>query len=138
MRNSHSELSQLLNCLTQFGKVGLQAIMLLLISVSLIEGMIMERPMISENSAGWMAFVWISFSISTAAMAIGIFQLPVDAWIKGYLGMGLMFNVGSCFTLSKTVRDNHEARKLINRVSEAKTERILHDFELKDVIRNPA
>lgn len=47
------------------------------------------------------------------------------------MSMGLLFCVGSCFTLSKTVRDNHEARKLINRVSEAKTERMLHDFELK-------
>jgi hypothetical protein len=93
----------------------------------------MERPPISENSPAWMAFVWISFGTATIAMMFGIYNLPADLWIKGYMMMGLLFSVGSSFTLAKTVRDNHEARKLINRVSEAKTERILHDFELKTV-----
>jgi hypothetical protein len=92
----------------------------------------MDRPNLNENSSGWMAFVWISFSLSSLAMLVGIYNLPVDLWIKGYMAMGLLFTMGSCFTLSKTTRDNHEARKLINRVSEAKTERMLSDFELKD------
>ena len=95
----------------------------------------MERPLMSENSPSWMAFVWMSFGLSLTAMCIGIYHLPVEPWIKGYMGMGLLFSVGSCFTLAKTVRDNHEARKLINRVSEVKTERMLHDFEMKDAIR---
>jgi hypothetical protein len=95
----------------------------------------MERPQMNENSQGWMAFVWLSFGISLSAMCLGIYNLPVEFWIKGYMGMGLMFSVGSCFTLAKTVRDNHEARKLINRVTEVKTERMLQDYELKDMIR---
>ncbi len=95
----------------------------------------MERPLISENSPAWMACVWISFGSSLAATSIGIYHLPVEVWIKGYMAMGVLFSVGSCFTLAKTVRDNHESRKLINRVSEVKTERMLQDFELKDVAR---
>lgn len=95
----------------------------------------MERPQMNENSQGWMAFVWLSFGISLSSMCLGIYHLPVEFWIKGYMGMGLMFSVGSCFTLAKTVRDNHEARKLINRVTEVKTERMLQDYELKDMIR---
>jgi len=95
----------------------------------------MERPTISENSPAWNAFVWISFVISTMMMTGGIINLPVDIWIKGYLGMGLLFCVGSCFTLAKTTRDQHEAQKLINRVSEVKTERLLHDFELNSAAR---
>ena len=93
----------------------------------------MDRPLISENSSSWMAFVWLSFGISLSLSLIGIYNLPVEVWVKGYMAMGLMFTVGSSFTLAKTVRDNHESRKLINRVSEVKTERMLHDFELKDV-----
>jgi hypothetical protein len=93
----------------------------------------MDRPLISENSSSWMAFVWLSFGISLSLSLMGIYHLPVEVWVKGYMAMGLMFTVGSSFTLAKTVRDNHEARKLINRVSEVKTERMLHDFELKDV-----
>ncbi|MBX9694719.1 MAG: hypothetical protein K2Z81_20195 [Cyanobacteria bacterium] len=91
----------------------------------------MDRPSINDNSSAWMAFVWISFGISLFLTCAGIYQLPTEFWIKGYMTMGLFFSVGSSFTLAKTVRDNHEARKLINRVSEVKTERLLHDFEFK-------
>lgn len=65
-------------------------------------------------------------------MSIGIYQLPAELWVKGYMTMGLFFCVGSSFTLAKTVRDNHESRKLINRVTEVKTERMLQDYELKE------
>jgi hypothetical protein len=33
--------------------------------------------------------------------------------------MGLAFTVGSPFTLAKTVRDNDEAQKLLNRAADA-------------------
>jgi hypothetical protein len=52
--------------------------------------------------------------------------------VKGYLAMGLFFTLGSSFTLSKTVRDNYEAQKLINRVVDAKTEKILHEYGLRE------
>jgi len=94
----------------------------------------MDRPSINENTASWMAFVWISFVISIFLMCAGIYQLPTEIWIKGYMAMGLFFSVASSFTLSKTVRDDHEARKLINRVTEVKTERMLQDYELKDAV----
>ena len=68
-------------------------------------------------------------------MSIGIYQLPTELWVKGYMTMGLFFCVGSSFTLAKTVRDNHESRKLINRVTEVKTERMLQDYELKEPLR---
>ena len=64
-------------------------------------------------------------------MCFGIYFLPVDPWIRGYMGMGLFFAVGSSFTLAKTMRDQHESRRLINRLSDAKTEKLLHEFEIK-------
>ncbi|PZR81786.1 MAG: hypothetical protein DLM68_17125 [Hyphomicrobiales bacterium] len=33
----------------------------------------------------------------------------------------------SCITLTKTVRDNQEALRLVNRIEDAKTERLLMD-----------
>ncbi len=95
----------------------------------------MDRPTINENTPAWMAFVWISFGISVSLMSIGIYQLPAELWVKGYMTMGLFFCVGSSFTLAKTTRDNHESRKLINRVTEVKTERMLQDYELKEPLR---
>jgi len=35
--------------------------------------------------------------------------------------------IQSCITLTKTVRDNDEAGKLVNRIEDAKTERLLMD-----------
>lgn len=62
-------------------------------------------------------------------MTIGILYTPVDNWVKGYLGMGLLFSVGSTFSLSKTVRDLHESNKILSRVDEAKLEKILADHD---------
>jgi hypothetical protein len=36
--------------------------------------------------------------------------------------------VQSCVTLTKTIRDMHESGKLVNRIEDAKAERILMDF----------
>jgi hypothetical protein len=87
-----------------------------------------------KDSPAWIAFVWISFAISSGLMILGVWYLPVDAWVKGYFAMGFFFNVGSCFSLSKTLRDQHESRRLINRIVDAKTEKILHDYELKKAV----
>ncbi len=63
----------------------------------------------TSNTAAWHIQVWASFLIASSATVIGILYLPVDVWIKGFLGMGLLFTVGSCFSLAKTIRDEHEA-----------------------------
>lgn len=88
----------------------------------------METPNLSEDSAAWRLFVHLAFIISLGMMCLGTYQLPVSGWIKGYLGMGLFFLVSSTITMTKTVRDSHEARKIVNRIHEAKTEKILKEY----------
>ncbi|MCU0492117.1 MAG: hypothetical protein MUD01_11040, partial [Chloroflexaceae bacterium] len=58
---------------------------------------------------------WTSFIISTTFTLIGTYYMPVDLWIKGYLWMGLLFSVGSTFTLSKTIRDSFEQQRQTRR-----------------------
>ena len=58
-------------------------------------------------------------------LTIGIFFLPADIWIKGYLAMGTIMLVQSCITATKTIRDVHEGRRMVNRIEDAKTERLL-------------
>jgi hypothetical protein len=53
----------------------------------------------------------------------------VNNWIKGYLGMGLFFSVGSTISLSKTVRDVEDSKRILNRVDEAKLERLLAEHD---------
>ena len=86
-----------------------------------------EKRMYSD-SASWIVFTKMSFLISLGAMALGISMLPLDVWAKGYLGMGLFFLVSSTISVSKTLRDKHEFDRIINRVEEAKTEKILKEY----------
>mgnify|MGYP002173142017 FL=1 len=88
----------------------------------------MDESAIQRHSGGWLCYVKAAFGISLGLMILGIVWLPTDLWIKGYLVMGSMFVVGSTITLAKTLRDDHEARRLVNRISEAKTERLLKEY----------
>jgi hypothetical protein len=86
---------------------------------------------IQKDSPAWLFFVRTTFAVSTFAMTMGIWFLPVDLWIKGYMAIGLYFTIGSTITLSKSLRDEHESNRLIHKLSEAKTGKILTDYELK-------
>lgn len=79
------------------------------------------------HSQAWIVQAWASFAIALAATSFGILYLPVNGWIKGYLGMGLAFTVGSTVSVSKTARDQHEAKRLTARVDEARVEKLLAD-----------
>lgn len=86
-----------------------------------------EKRMYSD-SASWILFTKVSFLVSLTGMSIGISMLPLEIWAKGYLGMGLFFLVNSTICVSKTLRDKHEFDRIINRVEEAKTEKILKEY----------
>ena len=81
-----------------------------------------------QHSSAWVTFTYVSFGASAFMVALGVYFLPVDLWIKGYLAMGILMLVQCCVTLTKTVRDMHESGKLVNRIEDAKAERILMDF----------
>lgn len=77
------------------------------------------------DTSAWIFQSWASFILAGGATAVGIAYLPVDVWIKAFMGMGMLFTVGSSFTLAKTVRDNAEARRVSSVVQSAKVEEIL-------------
>ena len=67
-----------------------------------------------------------SFIAALAMVVVGIVLAPIDLVMKGYFAMGALMLIQSCITLTKTIRDNDEAGKLVNRI-DAKTERLLTD-----------
>jgi hypothetical protein len=79
----------------------------------------------SGDSTAWIAQTWVSFFLSIGITASGIVYLPVDAWVKGFMGMGLSFSVASSFSLAKTQRDLHESRRIMAKIEEAKVEQLL-------------
>lgn len=84
------------------------------------------------DSPAWLFFVKISFSIALCGMVFGICVMPVDVWVRGYMVLGTLFLVGSTFTLSKTLRDEFEAAKLINQLAQARTEKLLQEYGVKE------
>jgi len=89
----------------------------------------MEHSTVSKHTSAWKFQVWISFLISLTMTIAGIVYLSVDPWVKGYLLMGFIFTIGSCFGLAKTIRDDFEANQIIHRITQAKTEKILKEYE---------
>lgn len=83
----------------------------------------------ASHTTAWVAQTWISFVVALSATAIGILYMPTNYWLKGYLGMGMLFSVGSTISLSKTVRDQEEAKRMLSRIDEAKLERLLAEYD---------
>lgn len=82
-----------------------------------------------KDSTAWVIQTWAAFFISISMTTFGVINLPVDNWVKGFMGMGLAFSVGSTFTLAKTTRDLYESKKLTSRIDEAKVEKLLSQHD---------
>ncbi len=80
-----------------------------------------------KHSSAFVAYSYICFGLSVAMVGGGVFVMPIDHWMKGFLVMGVAMLVQSCIILTKTIRDNVEAEKLLNRIEDARTERLLMD-----------
>lgn len=90
----------------------------------------LQKPSLNQqHSSAWVIQTWLSFIVSLTATTIGIIYLPVDAWTKGFMGMGLAFSVTSTISLTKTQRDIHEGTKLTSKIEEARVEKILTEHD---------
>lgn len=87
------------------------------------------NPNTTQHTGLWLTFTYASFVVSVTMIAVAIVFMPTDLAIKGYLAMGIAMLVQSCITLTKTVRDEQERRRLVNRIEDAKTERLLMDID---------
>ena len=83
----------------------------------------------SQHSGAWISFTYASFFASVAMVAAGILFAPVEMWIKAYFAMGAALLVQSSITMTKTLRDVHESSKLVNRIEDARAERLLMEIE---------
>lgn len=83
---------------------------------------------IQSNSTGWLFFVKASFGIALAAMIGGVIFCEIDFMMKAYFGLCSLFLVSSTITLSKTMRDQHESDRLINRISEARAQQLMKEY----------
>jgi len=87
------------------------------------------QTMHSPHSPAWITFTYASFIGAVAMVGIGILFSPVEIWIKAYFAMGAALLVQSSITVTKTLRDVHEGAKFVNRIEDAKAERLLAGLE---------
>jgi hypothetical protein len=83
-----------------------------------------DSPLI-RNSHAWNMFTIASFALAASMMAGGIYFLEASFAAKGFYSMAAIMLVHTSISITKTLRDNEEAAKLINRIEDAKTERLL-------------
>lgn len=82
---------------------------------------------INGQSQYWVLFTGISFVIAVCMMAGGIYNLEASFAAKGFYAMAALMLVHCSISLSKTLRDMDETRKLHNRLEDAKTEMLLRE-----------
>jgi len=85
-----------------------------------------------KHSQAWISFSYLSFGTAALMLALGIYLMPLDLWGKGYLTMGILMLVQTTVNVTKTLRDNQEAEKLIRKVEDAKTEKLLFGIKGAD------
>lgn len=88
----------------------------------------MDQLDIQSNSQSWLFYVKASFALALMALAGGVLFLINDAMVQAYMAMSGVFVVSATITLSKTMRDEHESQRLINKLSEARTSKIIKEF----------
>ena len=81
-------------------------------------------------SPWWVAYCFISFFVALFMSMVGIWFLEVPLWTIGYFLMSTLLLVASSFSLSKTLRDQHEAERLVQRLDEAKAEQLLRQYDV--------
>lgn len=79
----------------------------------------------STHGPAWVLFTYVSFIASIGLMGIGVILLPIDLWMRAYLLIGTLMLVQSCIIMTKTQRDVHEGTRLVNRIEDARTEKLL-------------
>lgn len=84
----------------------------------------------TQSSPAWTNFTIATFVLSAGMMAGGIFFMEASFAAKGFYAMASVMLVHTSISVTKTLRDNFEQNRLVNRLDEAKTEALLRDVDM--------
>jgi len=87
-----------------------------------------------KDSSVWRTFTMASFAIAASMMAGGIYFMEASFAAKGFYAMAAIMLVHTSITITKTLRDVEEGSRLINRLEDAKTEKLLMDINRSNVV----
>ncbi len=89
----------------------------------------MSKSPSTTNTTAFYAQAAIAFAVAIAAISLGIWNLPVDPWIRAFLIVSTMFLVTSSFTLAKVVRDAQERSEVTARLDQARVDKMLAEHD---------
>lgn len=89
----------------------------------------MDTTSTPKNTNAFFLQAGISFAVALLTMIFADFYLPVDPWVRAFLGVGVMYLTTSAFTLAKCVRDAQENQTVYARLDQARVERILAEHD---------
>lgn len=87
-----------------------------------------------KHSDAWTMFTFISFALAAAMMAGGIYFLEASFAAKGFYAMSAIMLVHTSISITKTLRDVEESKRMINKIEDAKTERLLMDMQRGEAV----
>ncbi|MEU5593620.1 YiaA/YiaB family inner membrane protein [Streptomyces sp. NPDC020298] len=82
-----------------------------------------------QSTAAFYGQAVASFALAMMATTVGIFRLDANAWVRGFLGIAVLYLVTSAFTLAKVIRDRQEAGQIVSRVDQARLEKLLAEHD---------
>jgi hypothetical protein len=92
----------------------------------------MSTPLRPHTTAAFFTQASISFAASMTALVVGVAYLPLGAWPRAFLALGILYAVTSAFTLAKVIRDRQEESTVVGRVDQARLDKLLAE---QDVLR---
>ena len=89
----------------------------------------MSTPNPTKNTNAFYLQAGVSFGIALLTMIFAVIYLPVDPWIRAFLGLGTLFLTTSSFTLAKCVRDAQENQYVVARLDQARVDKLLAEHD---------
>src|SRR5436309_10909852 len=93
------------------------------------DGPMTTGPIASRTTAAYYLQTVVSFLVSAGATCVGIAYLPVNAWERAFLALGLLYTITSAITLSKVIRDKQEENEVLTRVDRARREKLIAEYD---------
>ena len=89
----------------------------------------MSQPHQTKTTNAFFLQAGLSFGIALLTMVVAVLYLPVDPWIRAFLGLGTLFLTTSSFTLAKCVRDAQESQYVVSRLDQARVDKLLAEHD---------
>ncbi|MDH2429444.1 YiaA/YiaB family inner membrane protein [Sphaerisporangium sp. TRM90804] len=89
----------------------------------------MSKPVQPTMTTAYFLQCVISFGAALTSVAIGVYHLPVDGWVRAFLTVAVLYAVTSSFGLAKCVRDRQEVENMSSRIDQARLDRLLSEHD---------